>query len=186
MTKLVAIGASWGGLDAVQAVLAELPADLPAAVVVAQHRSASSQDGMLENALARRASMPVCLVDDKDPVRPGQIYVAPADYHLLVEDGHAVLSTDVPVVFSRPSIDVLFESVADAFGSDAVGVLLTGANEDGTDGLRAIRRRGGLAIVQDPESAERPEMPQAAVDAGVADVVLPLEQIPSRIVEACA
>ena len=185
MTKLVAIGASWGGLDAVRAVLAGLPADLPAAVVVAQHRAATSPDGMLERALAKHASMPVCLVDDKDPVRPGQIYVAPADYHLLVEDGRAVLSTDIPVVYSRPSIDVLFESVADAFESEAVGVLLTGANEDGTDGLRAIRARGGVAIVQDPASAERSEMPQAAVDAGVADVVLPLEEIPSRIVEAC-
>src|SRR4051794_1374760 len=160
--EVVVVGASWGGLRAVSILLEGLKPDLPAAVVVAQHRAAAS-DGDLESALARRSTLPVEEVDDKTPVAPGRVYLAPADYHLLVEPGHFVLSTDVPVQFSRPSIDVLFESAADAYRSRVVGVVLTGANEDGADGLRHIKAMGGTVLVQDPADAERPEMPAAAV-----------------------
>jgi two-component system chemotaxis response regulator CheB len=121
-------------------------------------------------------------VDDKDELRRGTVYVAPADYHLMVERTHFELSVDAPVSYSRPSIDVLFESAADAFRDGVVGVLLTGANADGTEGLRRIRDFGGLTLVQDPETAERPEMPESAIRAGVVDRVVPIEGLASALV----
>lgn len=186
-TELVVIGASWGGFEAVSKVLAGLPAEFPAPILLAQHRAPGMPDGVLERSLGRRSALPVREVDDKDAVEPGHVYVAPADYHLLVEArGRVALSVDELVAYSRPSIDVLFDSAADTYGVGVAGVLLTGANEDGTEGLRAIRRRGGVTIVQDPAEAERSEMPASAVDAGLADQVLPLARIPAALVEACS
>ena len=173
---VVAIGASWGGLHAVGTVLAGLPDRFAAAVVVAQHRQASA-DGALADLLATRTPLPVEDADDKQPIQPGHVYLAPPNYHLLIQRGWFSLSTDAHVQFARPSIDVLFESAADAYGDRVVGVVLTGANEDGAAGLARIKERGGVAIVQDPESAERHEMPGAAVAATTADAVLPLEEI---------
>lgn len=185
--EIVVMGASWGGFEALSRVLAELPAEFPAPILVAQHRAPGMDDGVLERSLGRRSALPVREVDDKDDVEPGQVYVAPADYHLLVEArGRVALSVDAPVAYSRPSIDVLFDSAADTYGVGVAGVLLTGANEDGTEGLRAIKRRGGVTIVQDPSEAERSEMPASAVDAGVADRVLPLGQISAALVEVCS
>ena len=182
--ELIAIGASWGGLRAVGEVLAGLPADFGPAVVVAQHRSRDSVKGMLTDALGRRTAMTVCEADDKDPIKPGRVHLAPPDYHMLVEDGYFQLSLEAPVSHSRPSIDVLFESVAGTFASDCVGVILTGANADGAAGLAEIKRRGGYTIVQDPKTAERPEMPLAAL-AAEPDAVLPLERIAAAVQEAC-
>jgi two-component system, chemotaxis family, protein-glutamate methylesterase/glutaminase len=174
--ELIVIGASWGGLHAVSEILRHLPAELDAAVVIAQHRRAES-DGGLASLLAHHAALPVQDADDKQPIEKGHVYLAPPDYHLLVERGHFALSVDDRVRFARPSIDVLFESAADAYGECVVGVILTGANDDGADGLSRVKALGGVAIVQEPTSAERHEMPDAALATTVADAVLPLEEI---------
>ena len=182
---LIAIGASWGGLHAIGTVLGGLPGDFEPAIVVAQHRSPDSVAGMLTEALGRKSALPVCEADDKEAVRPGQVHLAPPDYHLYVEDGHFELSVDAPVSFSRPSIDVLFESVADSYGARAIGILLTGANDDGAAGLLRIRQSGGLTIVQDPDEAERDEMPRAALALDAAEQVCPLDSIAPFLRDAC-
>jgi two-component system chemotaxis response regulator CheB len=183
--ELIAIGASWGGLHAVGEVLAGLPADFGPAIVVAQHRSRDSVKGMLTGALGRRTAMPVCEANDKDPVTPGRVHLAPPDYHMLVEDGYFQLSVDAPVSHSRPSIDVLFESVADSYGERAIGVLLTGASADGAAGLLRLRQSGGLTIVQDPAEAERSEMPAAALELDAAEQVCPLASVAPFLLDAC-
>lgn len=160
---LVAIGCSWGGLDAVEAVLDRLPADLPGTVVVVQHRAHAPSD--LASLLGRHTPWDVCEADDKEEIGSSRVYLAPPGYHLLVDGGCFALSTEGPVQHSRPSIDVFFESVADAFGPRAIGVVLTGANDDGSVGLAAIARRGGAAVVQDPATALKPDMPAAALRA---------------------
>jgi len=175
--ELVAIGASWGGLRAVEHVLGSLPADFGAAVVLAQHRRADYDDGRLERLLAARCALPVAEAEDKQALAAGVVLVAPADYHLLVEGGSVALSVDAPLHHSRPSIDVLFGSAADAYGERVAGVVLTGANADGADGLARIALRGGTAIVQDPETAERREMPDAALAATPDARVVSLEEV---------
>jgi two-component system chemotaxis response regulator CheB len=175
--ELIVIGASWGGLRAVGEILSALPEDLDAAVVVAQHRQADSFEGGLASLLAIRTQLPVGDVDDKQPIAPGHVYLAPPDYHLLIEHGYFSLSMDERVHFARPSIDVLFASAADSYRDRVIGVILTGANEDGAAGLARIKALGGVAVVQDPVSAERPEMPGAALAVTAADAVLPLEEI---------
>jgi two-component system chemotaxis response regulator CheB len=182
--ELVVIGSSWGGLAALQAVLRDLPRDFGAAVVISQHRAARSDDSLLPMLLDQMTPLRVRDAEDKDELVPGVALLAPPDYHLLVEPGGVTLSCDEPVSFSRPSIDVLFESAADAYGSRAIGVVLTGSNADGAAGLAAVRRRGGLAIVQDPAGAERPEMPEAARKAVPGAHVLALEAIGARLAEA--
>jgi two-component system, chemotaxis family, protein-glutamate methylesterase/glutaminase len=175
--ELVAIGASWGGLQAVERVLSTLPDDFSAAVVIAQHRRADGDHDRLVNLLGARCSLDVREAEDKQVLRPGRVLVAPADYHLLVEPGSVALSVDAPEHFSRPSIDVLLGSAADAYGDRAAGVVLTGANADGADGLARIARRGGATIVQDPETALRREMPDAALSATPGARVVALEEI---------
>jgi two-component system chemotaxis response regulator CheB len=175
--ELIVVGTSWGGLAAIGRLLELLPEDLSAPIVVAQHRSPEATPGGLASVLDSRSARPVREAVDKDPLQPDTVYLAPPDYHLLVEPGRLALSTDDHVNHSRPSIDVLFESAADAYGPGVVGIVLTGANDDGAEGLARIRERGGLAVVQDPETAERREMPDAAIAATDA-TVLPLEEIP--------
>ncbi len=184
--EIVAMGASWGGLHALERVLEGLPDDFPSAVVIAQHRSADATVGGLCGLLERYARRPVLEVADKDPIEAGGIYVAPADYHLLVEPGHFSLSVDDRVHHARPSVDVLFESVADAYRERAVGVVLTGANRDGATGLARIKRLGGVAIVQDPAEAEAYTMPAAAIRATEADAILPLAEIAPFLIGLCA
>ena len=183
--ELIAIGASWGGLQAVSTLLDGLSRDVEATIVVAQHRGPDSKRGGLESLLQRHVQRPVSEPDDKEPIERCHVYVAPADYHLLVEHGHFALTTDSRVQFARPSIDVLFESVADAYRERAIGIVLTGANEDGAAGLAAIKKRGGVAIVQDPSTAERRAMPDAALAATSADAVLPLAEIPNFLYGLC-
>ena len=183
--EMIAIGASWGGLSAVGTLLQGIPEELDQAIVVAQHRSAESSRGVLESLLQRHSSRPVHEPGDKEPIEPSHVYVAPADYHLLVDNGHFALSVDARVQFARPSIDVLFESVAHAYRERAIGIVLTGANDDGATGLAAIKRHGGVSIVQDPKTAERRTMPDAAIAGSVADAVLPLEQIPAFLYGLC-
>jgi len=160
--EIVVVGTSWGGLAALRELAGALPADFALPLVIVQHRHKRSGQ-LLPSLLQDRARLCVCETEDKAPIEPGNIYVAPADYHLLIEDGHFALSTDEPVRYSRPSIDVTFMSAADRYGEHSVGVVLTGANADGARGLKRIYDRGGLALVQLPESAESPAMPAAAL-----------------------
>jgi two-component system, chemotaxis family, protein-glutamate methylesterase/glutaminase len=182
---VIAIGASWGGLNAVSTLLGGLSDEVEATIVVAQHRGPESARGGLESLLQRSAQRPVSEPDDKEPLERHHVYVAPADYHLLVEDGHFALSTERRVQYARPSIDVLFESVADGYRDRAIGIVLTGANEDGAAGLAAIKARGGVAIVQEPSTAERRSMPDAALAATSADAVLELDEIPNFLYGLC-
>jgi two-component system chemotaxis response regulator CheB len=182
---LVAIGTSWGGLDALSRLLPELPADFGAAVAVVQHRAPGSQ-GTLEELLGERTPLELVELEDKTPVRPGCLYVAPADYHLLVErEGHFALSTEGRVQYSRPSADVLFETAADAYAERLAAVVLTGANADGAAGLVLVKAHGGTVIVQDPEEAEMPSMPRAAIAAAEPDAVLPLAGIAEFLRARC-
>jgi two-component system chemotaxis response regulator CheB len=183
--ELVCIGASWGGLQAVGRVLNDLPAAVELPIAIAQHRSADSQEGALAQLLQTQISRPVRDVEDKQPIEPRHVYIAPPDYHLLVEVGFFALSVDERIRFARPSIDVLFESAADAYGAGVIGIILTGANDDGAFGLARIKERGGVAIVQDPEGATRRTMPEAAIAATTADAVLPLEEIGNFIYGLC-
>lgn len=173
---LIVIGASWGGLNAVGRVIAALPEKLDAAVVIAQHRRNTGAG--LASILATRTRLPVDDVEDKQPIERGRIYLAPPDYHLLIQPGWFSLSTDDVVNYARPSIDVLFESAAQAYDERVIGVILTGANDDGARGLARVKELGGVAVIEDPASAERHEMPGAALAAiENADAVLPIEQI---------
>lgn len=182
--ELVVIGCSWGGLAALNTIFAGLPVGLDVAIAVAQHRMAQSADG-LAGSLQKHSLLPISEAEDKTPIVPGTIYLAPPDYHLIVEPGSFALSTDQAVQYARPSIDVLFESAADSYGDALVGVILTGANDDGAAGLKHVRELGGRAVVQDPSSAVRPEMPAAALATVRSARVLPLESIAPYLVELC-
>jgi two-component system, chemotaxis family, protein-glutamate methylesterase/glutaminase len=180
--RVVAIGASAGGLDALKIVLRGLPADYPWPVLALLHSSARYGGSQLDQLLQRGCALAVSEAQPRQAARAGAVHLAPAGYHLLLErDLRFSLSVDEKVSYSRPSIDVLFDSVADACGSRAVGVILTGTNDDGAAGLAAIRARGGLAIVQDPAEAQAPEMPQAALDRAGADHILRLKGIAARL-----
>ena len=179
--ELVIIGASWGGLHAVGEILSGLPEDFPAPVLVVQHRSEDAQD-ILAGLLDRRGPLSVLDADDKTELVPGCVSVAPPGYHVLVEPGHVELSTEASVQFSRPSIDVALETGARAYGPGLVGVVLTGANNDGAHGLSEVRRHGGMAIVQDPDTAERSAMPAAAIAAADPQVVSELKDIAPLLV----
>lgn len=174
--EIVVIGTSWGGLHALRTLVSALPADYRVPTVIVQHRHRQS-DGLLRTLLQEHTTLTVCEVEDKQPILPDYLFLAPADYHLLVEDGHFALSVDEPVRYSRPSIDVTFVSAADSFGAGAVGVVLTGANADGAAGLARIAERGGTAIVQVPETAESPVMPKAALEAVPSARALTLPEI---------
>ena len=179
--ELVVIGGSWGGFDALCALLSPLPAHSEVPFVVALHRSAKTQDGTLEHMLADCVGLEVVTVEDKTPLRPGCVHLAPADYHLLIEDGSLALSTDALVQYSRPSIDVLFDSAAEEYAAGVVGILLTGANSDGAAGISRIKLRGGLTMAQDPASATKSAMPQAAIDTGHVDWVGPVPMLARRL-----
>lgn len=182
--ELIAIGTSLGGLSALKTLLRCLPREFPVALAIVQHRHRES-DEALSFFLQKFTVLPVHEVEDKQRIQPGNIYLAPADYHLLVESGYFSLSVDEPVSYARPSIDVLLESAADAYADRVIGVLLTGANQDGVRGLLTLKARGGIAIVQDPGTAESPVLPAAAIAAVAVDLVLPLSQIAPRLVDLC-
>jgi len=180
---VVVIGASWGGLKAMTQLLSSLPGDFPIPIVVAQHRDIDAEDQLLGKLLSRHTELRVVDAEDKAVLAPGTVLLSPPGYHVLVTDGCVELSVDAPVQFARPSIDVLFDSAADAFGHRVLGILLTGANADGADGLAEIARRGGRTIVQDPDSAERPEMPRAALERMRPDHVGDLDEV-ARLLRA--
>ena len=175
--KAIVMGASAGGLAALSEILPRLPKGFPLGVTVVQHVHPSQ--GMIWTARIERACpLPLVMAEDKSPVVPGRVHFAPPGYHLLVErDETFSLSIDEKVNFNRPSIDVLFESAAVVWRSRLVGVILTGSNADGADGLRLVKEAGGMAVVQDPLTADRREMPEAAIAATGVDHVASPEEI---------
>jgi two-component system chemotaxis response regulator CheB len=188
--RIVVLGASLGGVEAVDIILPSLPKDYPFPLVVVLHRHRDSGDVLVEH-LRKACSIPVMEAEDKMPIETGWIYLAPPDYHLLIEREcavaedlsvhhpalHFVLSTDEEVNHARPSIDVLFESVAEACGSSVVGIILTGASRDGASGLVKIKARGGFTVAQDPDSAKAAIMPLAAIAETKVDRVMKPEEI---------
>lgn len=179
--KAVAIGASAGAVQALLAILPQLPASFPLPVLIVVHVP-SDRDHALVSLLQAKCRLAVKEAEDKEPIVGGTVYFAPSDYHLLVEAGGTLaLSTDDLVNYSRPSIDVLLESAADAYGEDLVGLVLTGANHDGAAGLRAIHDAGGVTIVQDPTDAYATAMPRAAQDACPGAAIMNLDAIASYL-----
>jgi two-component system chemotaxis response regulator CheB len=178
---LVVMGTSTGGLHALTRLLSDLPANFPLPIAIVQHRSRDS-DERLSLILGGASLIPVYEAEDKQPLQSPGVYLGPPDYHLLVEVESVALSTEEPGAYSRPSIDVLFESAAYSRGDRVIGVLLTGANQDGTRGLQRIKERGGYVIVQNPDSAESAFMPKHAVKNLRPDRVLHLEQIAAELI----
>jgi two-component system, chemotaxis family, protein-glutamate methylesterase/glutaminase len=177
---MIVIGASLGGMLAVQAVLGSLPTHFPLPVVIALHRPPDNGD-LLTPILQRTCVLRVSEVIDKEPIENGRVYVAPPDYHVLTERDHLSLSVDERVNHARPSIDVLFESAAFAHGPRAIAVVLTGAGADGARGAAAIERAGGTVVIEDPETAFRADMPAAARAATAAARVLMLEHVAAAL-----
>ncbi|MEG4226053.1 chemotaxis protein CheB [Microcoleus sp. N9_B2] len=210
--EIVVVGTSLGGLEALTVLLADLPQSFPLPVVIVQHRHKSSQD-RLTDVLQQQSSLQITEAQDKEEIVPGRVYLAPADYHLLIESPSDeelslyendftewgsvavesihnskslipnrgtpkfALSTEAPVCYARPSIDVLFESAADAFGEKVIGIILTGASSDGSEGLAKIKAEGGLTFVEEPASAQCRTMPASAIANVEVDWILPLSKI---------
>jgi two-component system, chemotaxis family, protein-glutamate methylesterase/glutaminase len=180
--EAIVIGASAGGVEALGLLLPALPAKFRPALLIVLHLP-RERPSLLVEIYEKRCALPIREADDKEPIEPGTIYFAPPDYHMLVERNRQIaLSTDEPVHFSRPSVDVLFESAADVYADRLLGVILTGANEDGAAGLHAIHRAGGVTVVQQPESAKVPLMVVSALQRNPADFVLSLPQIAELLV----
>ncbi|WP_338871139.1 chemotaxis protein CheB [Spirosoma sp. SC4-14] len=175
--KAVVIGGSTGSLDVLLRILPALQPAMPFTVIIVLHRK-NSGDSTLEHLLAGKTSIPVKEVDDKEPLLPAHIYVAPADYHLLIENDFTVsLDDSEKVNYSRPALDVTFESAADVYRNTLVGILLSGANADGTKGLAAIKRMGGITVVQNPSTAQAAFMPQQAILNTTIDHILDIPEL---------
>lgn len=175
--KAVVIGSSAGGINALIKVLSVLPADFPLPIVIVQHLHPESGHH-LSHILETKSALKVKQADEKELIKEGWVYVAPPNYHLLVEDDFTFsFSLDAPVNYSRPSIDVLFESAVYAYRQALIGIILTGANHDGSQGLKKIKEQGGFTIVQSPETAEADAMPKAAILTAKVDKILPLHEI---------
>jgi two-component system, chemotaxis family, protein-glutamate methylesterase/glutaminase len=173
----IVVGVSAGGMDALSRLFCLISNDFGLPIVVVQHLHASS-NGYLAEFLGNKTPLYVKEVEEKFKIQPGTIYLCPSNYHLLIEaDETFALSIDEKVNHTRPSIDVLFESAARVWSQRLIGIILTGANRDGAEGIRRIKACGGLTIAQDPATAESPFMPQAAIDTGCVDKVLSLEGI---------
>ncbi|WP_429570919.1 chemotaxis protein CheB [Paraburkholderia sp. JPY419] len=179
--ELVVIGGSAGGIEVLNVLLAALPARFAAAVMIVMHLPPDSPSYLVP-ALAHRCALPVLEPDAGELIQPGRVHVAPPGYHMLVEvDRTVALSTDAAVRFSRPSIDVLFESAATVYRERLLAILLSGANDDGALGLERVRTLGGTAWVQDPASAGSAEMPRAAIARGAADAIFNPETLARRL-----
>lgn len=164
--KAIVIGTSAGGLNALSEILSALPSGYRVPLIIVQHR-AKDQKTLLEEILQQKCVLPVSQAEEKVQITPGHVFIAPPDYHLLVEeDGTFSLSCDEPVQYSRPSVDVLFETAAEAFGAQLAGIVLTGSGMDGAAGIMAINRKGGITIAQAPEDAAYASMPEAAIKSG--------------------
>ncbi|MFO1013466.1 MAG: chemotaxis protein CheB [Caulobacteraceae bacterium] len=180
--EAIVIGASAGAVQALSRMLPALPGDFPVPILVVVHVPPGRSNALVP-LLDGRCAIAVKEAEDKEPIRPG-VYFAPADYHLLVErDRTLALSSDDLVLFSRPSVDVLFESAAEVYGENLLGIVLTGANDDGSAGLRAICDAGGAALIEDPDRAYAAAMPSAALVACSGALTMPLESIAAYLVE---
>ncbi|HDS1220592.1 chemotaxis protein CheB [Stenotrophomonas maltophilia] len=183
LPEVMVVGASAGGVAALQAIVQALPAGLSVPVLVVLHVPRDRNSRIVE-VLAPHCAVPVREAEDKQPIERGTVTFAPPDYHLLVEDRSSVaLSIDPPVLYSRPAIDPLFESAAAVFGPRVLALLLTGASSDGSEGVAAVREAGGRAWLQCPEEAEASMMPASALQHAGADAVLPLELMCRRLKE---
>jgi two-component system chemotaxis response regulator CheB len=186
--KLIVIGCSLGGMHALHVILANLKRDFCVPIVVAQHRHRKSNEE-LPRYFRRQTDLKVVDAVDKQWIEPGHVYLAPADYHLLIERngtrGELSLSVDDAVRFSRPSIDVLFESAAEAYRNRLLGIVLTGANDDGARGAARIKAHGGIVVAQDPATAEAPAMPRGTIEAVHVDRILRLEEIAPFLTDIC-
>jgi two-component system chemotaxis response regulator CheB len=181
---MVVIGVSLGGLVALETLVSGLLAGFPKPVVIVQHRTVDA-GSLLATLLRHHCVLPIIEPQDKEAIRPGVVYLAPPDYHLLIEGSTFALTTEAPVSYARPSIDVLFASAADAEGAKTIGVILTGANHDGAWGAAQIKARGGIVIVQQPETAECAVMPRAVLAATAVDFILPLAEIAPMLTLLC-
>lgn len=187
-TEIIVIGTSHGGLTALQTILPSLPPDFPVPICIVQHRSRDAEYGLCEY-LQRRSPLKIVEPNDKDEISAGTVYLAPRDYHLMVERGSFSLSVEAPVSYARPSVDVLFESAADSYGEHVVGVILTGANADGARGLLSIKEHGGVCVVQNPEEAQAAQMPAAAIASLTherVDFVLSVAEVANCLLRLCA
>lgn len=181
--EAVVIGVSAGGLKALSAILPGLPRDYPLPIMICIHLPPGKKSIVAE-LFDEKCALNVHEAEDKEPILPGNVYFAPPDYHLMVEpDRRLSLSSDEPVLFSRPSINVLFETAADAYGAGLLGIVLTGANNDGAQGLSTIMLSGGSAVVERPDEAYAAAMPQAAIEACPGALVLSLEEIASHLLK---
>lgn len=181
--RAVVIGGSAGSTVVIQKILSQLPGDFPAPIFIVQHLHESDEGGFAEH-LAHTCRLNVHVSCDKQPARGGSVFVAPANYHMLLErQGTIALSVDAKVNYSRPSIDVLFESAAHAYGTGLIAVLLSGANDDGASGMKTVRSCGGLVVVQSPETAESPVMPRAAIQAANPHYTKPPADIAALLVQ---
>ncbi len=177
----VAIGVSSGGVQALKQLLGKLPGDFPLPIMIVQHISPDAGNGMAK-LLDDFCAIRVKEADEQDQLEASTVYLAPPNYHLLVERGGVLaLSADPPVSYARPSVDVLFETAAGVFRRGLIGMVLTGANWDGARGVQFVKQKGGVVIVQDPEDADTPQMPQAALAAVEPDHVVPLSAMPELL-----
>ena len=181
--EAVVIGVSAGGLKALSEILDGLPANYPLPLIVIQHRSKDERT-LLEEVLQAKCAISIKQADEKERIEGGKVYFAPPDYHLLIErDRTFSLTCDEPVNFSRPSIDLLFETASEVYKDKLAGVILTGANRDGAAGIRAIKEHGGLTVAQDPATSLFPEMPRAAIDTGSVQHILPAAAIKDLLLD---
>ncbi len=175
--KCIVIGVSSGGMNALSKIIPSLPREYPIPVIVVQHISPNS-DNYMTRYLDSISNVSVKEVDEKESLQQGFVYTAPPNYHVLIEDDETLsLSVEDRINFARPSVDVLFESAADVFGHRLIGIILTGANNDGSLGLKKIKDKGGLVLIQDPDTSEVNGMPSAALSVVKADHVLQLDEI---------
>ena len=175
--EVIVIGVSAGGMKALRKIIPKLPLNFPSPIAIVQHLYPHSDDFLVTD-LNERSKLTVKQADEKEKLKPGFVYFAPSNYHLLIENDKTFsLSVNDLVNFARPAIDVLFETAAEAFKEKTLGIVLTGANHDGSQGAKKIKEYGGLVIVQDPESAEADIMPRAAIEAAKVDFVLDLDKI---------
>lgn len=179
--KLVIIGASAGGINAVRQVISQLPSQFPAPIVIVQHMN-SFMNMFFIDFLNSHSSLKVKEVNHMELLIPGRVYYAPPNYHALLQDGRILLNADAKVNYSRPSIDVFFESAAFEEKENLIGVILTGANHDGSYGMDLIKACGGICVIQDPETAESPEMPRRAQKMLGLEKVFALEDIADELV----
>ncbi|OQY39569.1 MAG: hypothetical protein B6226_01625 [Candidatus Cloacimonetes bacterium 4572_65] len=177
----IAIGVSAGGMKALITILESIGKDFPVPILITQHLHKSS-DSFHLIFLDKKCNLIVKEAENFEPIKKGHVYFAPVDYHLLVEsDKSFMLSYEEKVRYSRPSIDVMFESVSEVFQDELLGIVLTGANDDGTYGVKVIKENGGITIAQEPATSEFPAMPQFAIDSGYVDYVMSLEEINKKI-----